>query len=74
MAKYRVYGTIGIGVWVDVEAENENEAQKEADEKWEGLTGFCGNGGSDKLVGVYGSDHGVYPNDDSPEWQDVEES
>lgn len=72
MAKYRVFGNVVVGVWIDVEADSQNEAMEKADENWEGLTGFCGNGGTDKLIGVYSEDHGIFANEDCPAWVDAE--
>ena len=54
MKKYRVNIPYAVFVTVDVEAENEEQAIDKAFEDGY-LTGFCGNGGTDKLVGVTGS-------------------
>lgn len=53
MKKYLV--TVPYIVWVnvEVEADNEEEAKDIATEK-SGLNSYCGNGDSDKLVGVSG--------------------
>jgi hypothetical protein len=56
MAKYRVHGNVSIGVSMLVEADTESEALDKAHMDFPGLTNFCGNGGSDQLVGVYDSD------------------
>jgi len=54
--KFNVYGTATIGVTIKVEAETEQGAIEMAYEKFPGLTGYAGNGGFDKLVGVNDSD------------------
>lgn len=54
MKKYNV--SLPIIAWVtvtDIEADNEEEAIDIALDEG-GVTGYCGNGGSDKLIGVYG--------------------
>jgi len=53
MKKYRVTFPYVCFVAVNVEAENKDDAIDLAEED-AGITGFCGNGGSDKLIGVYG--------------------
>ena len=56
MKKWNVYGNVSIGVTMNVEAETKEEAMEKACEMFPGLTGFVGNGGIDKLVGVYDDD------------------
>jgi hypothetical protein len=53
--KYRVYGSVSVGVTIKVEAESEEAAIEAAYSEFPGLSGYCGNGGTDKLVGVYDS-------------------
>lgn len=56
MTNYRVSIPYVVYVHADVEADNEDDAIEAAFDNGAGLTQFAGNGGSDKLVGVYGSD------------------
>lgn len=63
MKKYRVYGTTTVSVVKEVWANSEEEAYDKADLKLNCLTAFCGNGGVDKLVGVYDDDESVAAND-----------
>ncbi len=72
MSKYRVYGSLAITVWVEVEADSENDAIEVADQKFSGLTGFVGNGGTGKLIGVYDTSQGLFPSEDAPEWLEAE--
>ena len=72
MKKYKVYGTTVVTVTKEVWANNEDEAYQKAFEKLDCLTSFCGNGGIDKLVGVYGDDESVDA-DGSIEYDDIEE-
>jgi hypothetical protein len=71
MKKYRVCGTTTVAVYKEVWANNEDEAYDKAWSKLTGLTAFCGNGGTDKLVGVYDSDASVAA-DDNIEYDDIE--
>ena len=59
MKKYRVEVPYIVTVTAIVEAENEDEAIDAAFDEGAELTGYCGNGGSNKLVGVYGSNLSV---------------
>ena len=71
MKKYRVYGTTVVTVTKEVWAINEEEAYKKAFDKLTGLTSFVGNGGMDKLVGVYDDDASVNA-DNNIEYDDYE--
>ena len=53
--KYRVIGNIQVSVGITVEAESEEEAIQKAYEEFGGVRDYCGNGGTDKLIGVDGS-------------------
>ena len=57
--KYRVYGRTTVTVTVEVSADNEKDALEVAFDQLTNLTAFSGNGGMDKLVGVYGDDESV---------------
>ena len=72
MAKFRVYGVVQVTVWTEVEAEDSESAKEVADEYFGGVSGYCGNGGSDKLIGVCGDD-GISADFECPEWTEVEE-
>lgn len=72
MRKYRVYGTINVTVSTCVQANSPEEASELADNFFGGVSGFCGNGGSNKLIGVTGHDESIQC-DESVEWGDVEE-
>ena len=62
MPKYEVYVTIPVFAAIKVEAEDSEEA---IDKAWgySGLTGYCGNGGTDKLVGTYEQNVSLEPGD-----------
>ena len=59
MKKYKVEIPYIVFVTAKVEAENEDDAINAAFDEGAGLTGYCGNGGGDKLVGVYGANLSV---------------
>ena len=71
MKKYSVRGTTAVTVTKEVWANNEDEAYDKAWRELTSLTAFCGNGGIDKLVGVYGDDESVAA-DDNIEYDDIE--
>ena len=52
MKKYKVTGTITVVVNKEVWAMSEDDALDKARVQLDSLTEYCGNGGSDKLVGV----------------------
>ena len=51
MKKYTVTGYANVVVEVTVEAENEEEAIEKAYDNVD-IDSYCGNGGTDKLIGV----------------------
>lgn len=55
MKKYIVTGYANVVIEVTVEAENKGEAFKKAYENV-GIDNYCGNGGTDKLIGVCDTD------------------
>lgn len=71
MKKYRVCGTTTVTVYKEVWANDEDEAMDKAYDELSSLTAFCGNGGTDKLIGVYEYDESVEA-DGYIEWNDVE--
>lgn len=72
MKKYSVRGTTVVTVTKEVWANSEQEAYEKAWNQLDCLTQFCGNGGTDKLVGVYGYDESVSA-DDTIDYNDIEE-
>lgn len=64
MKKFRVYGNVNVVVTKEVWANDEDEALEKAYEKLPCLSGYCGNGGYDKLVGVSEHDESVEIFDD----------
>lgn len=69
--KYIVRGKTIVYVDFECEADNAEDAKEMADYEIGSLTNYCGNGGVDKLVGVYNEDASIYPSDEI-EWIDVE--
>lgn len=62
MKEYTVTGYANVVVEVTVEAENEEEAIKKAYDNVS-IDNYCGNGGTDKLIGVCDTDEataGIY--------------
>lgn len=59
MPKYVVWGEVTVSVAIEVEADSEVEAFEVADEEFGGISNFCGNGGTDKLIGVYGENESI---------------
>lgn len=57
--KFDVHVTIPICVHVTVEAENGEQALKIAAQRFNGFLEYAGNGGTDKLIGVEGTDESV---------------
>lgn len=72
MKKYVVSGKVAAFISVEVEAENEEEAISMAYEECSGPSSYVGNGGCDKLIGVYGSNVSIAC-DDEIEYTKVEE-
>nr|WP_303182478.1 hypothetical protein [Lachnoclostridium phocaeense] len=50
--KFKVQGTTTVDVYVEVEARNREEALAAAFTSLNCLTAFCGNGGTDRLIGI----------------------
>ena len=55
MKKYRVTIPFACFVSVTVEADSKEEAEENGYRE-ASITSYCGNGGSDKLIGVYGDE------------------
>jgi hypothetical protein len=72
MKKYSVRGTTVVTVTKEVWANSEEEAYEKAFNRLNCLTAFCGNGGVDKLIGVYDDDESVEA-DDTIQYDDIEE-
>jgi hypothetical protein len=50
--RYKVFGQVTVDVYIEVEADSEDDAIKTAYGQRPYLTGFAGNGGTGKLIGV----------------------
>lgn len=59
MKKFKVYGTYTITIAKEVWARDEDEAVDKAQNNWGGVHEYVGNGGDDKLIGVYGDGESV---------------
>lgn len=64
MKMFRVEIPYLVYVIAVVEAEDEDSAIDAAFDEGASLTGYCGNGGSGKLVGVYGENLSVEASDE----------
>lgn len=67
MKRVKVYGKTEVMVYQIVEVEDDatiDDIIDKASEEFEGVQSYAGNGGRDKLVGVYGEDTGIECNDD----------
>lgn len=71
MKKFRVCGTTVVTVTKEVWAHSEEEAYDKAFEHLSSLTGYAGNGGWDKLIGVSEADESVSA-DNEIEYDDIE--
>ena len=71
--KVRVYGivSIGVSIVIDTNTDDRDVVYDEASDQFGGMHNFAGNGGCDKLVGVYGSDESIEAGDEV-EWNDIE--
>ena len=72
MANYKVHGKAYVDVYVDVEADSAEEAIEVASNEISELISFVGNGGYDKLVGVYVNNQSIEPCG-TIEYEDVQE-
>lgn len=64
MKKYSCTATIETYIEMIVEAESEEDALEKANNEFGGACNYCGNGGTDKLVGVDGENESISINDD----------
>ena len=71
---YEVRGTVTIDVLKRVKANSESEAMEFAQKYFSGLQEYCGNGGTDKLIGVDESSESVELNGDYVEWREAYET
>ncbi|MDD3231445.1 MAG: hypothetical protein PHE09_19870 [Oscillospiraceae bacterium] len=71
MNKYRVYGHTTVTVTIEVTADTEAEAYETALNDLNSLNAYCGNGGTDKLIGVDGDEQSVNA-DEEIEYDDIE--
>ena len=74
MKKYIITGYTEVTVEVTVEAENEEEAIEKAYDNVS-IDNYCGNGGTDKLIGVCDTDEAIASiyADNELEYTEVEE-
>lgn len=61
MKRYRVFGNTNVVVTTVIEVPDDEEMTADdiyarAYDAFEGVTSFCGNGGTDKLIGVCGEE------------------
>jgi hypothetical protein len=70
---YEVRGTVVIEVLKRVKAHNEEQAMELAENLFGGITAYCGNGGTDKLIGVDNDSESIEPND-YVEWKEANET
>lgn len=70
--RYRVFGHTSVTVVVEAEADSEDEAYEIALDQRTNLDSYCGNGGTDKLIGVCGDDESVAA-DEEITYDDIEE-
>ena len=75
MAKkiYEVIGTCEVTVLKRVKANSPEEAMELADDLFQGIHSFLGNGDSDKLIGVYDCSESIN-GDDYVKWEDAYET
>lgn len=69
--QFRVNGTITATVSTVVEAKTKEEALEMASYKFGGVTSYCGNGGTSKLIGV-SEDRETIEADGEVEWTDAD--
>lgn len=72
--KYRVTGKVICYVTVEIESESSDKQEifTEAGYQFGGISEFVGNGGTDKLIGVYRSYESIRCDDEEVEWEDFE--
>lgn len=76
MKRYRVFGNTNIVVTTVIEVPDDEELTAEdiyarAYDEFEGISSFCGNGGTDKLIGVNSSEDTIDA-DNEVEFDDYE--
>ena len=57
--KVTVHGTVPVSVSITIEVDDIEDAPDVAAEEFGGITGYCGNGGNDKLIGVRGTNESI---------------
>jgi hypothetical protein len=72
MEIYEVRGTVTIEVLKRVKAKDEYAAIELAKRYFNGLEGYCGNGGYDKLIGVCEESESVQLCGDSIDWHEAQ--
>lgn len=68
--KVTVNGTVTLDVSIIVEVDDLDDAPDVAAEEFGGITGYVGNGGNDKLIGVTGTNESISCLG-QVEWEDV---
>lgn len=71
MSKWKVTGKVTVYVTAIVDADDEDEAFDAAADEIEMLESYCGNGGTDKLIGVSSENLSV-ESSDIVEWDEAE--
>lgn len=72
MKKYAVHGVVEVEVVKEVWANSESEAYEKAYYELPCLTEYCGNGGTDKLIGVDGSGESISSCSNDIDYNDIE--
>lgn len=73
MKKYTVHGKFEGSVSIEVEAKSAEDAFEKAYEEFGGISGYVGNGGIDKVVGVSGRNESIDCDYAEVEWKRPEE-
>ncbi|RRJ62420.1 hypothetical protein EHV15_05240 [Paenibacillus oralis] len=72
MAKYKVWGNFTGAVSITIEADSEDEAFDKAYAEFQGIGSFVGNGGIDKLIGVYEDNESIDADGAEVHWNEAE--
>lgn len=72
MAKYNVMGSVPVFITIEVEADSAEGAIEVAYNEFECLSGYCGNGGIDKLVGTTQQEVSLDAGYSDPEFTEAE--
>lgn len=83
MTKFDVFGLVGCSIRITIDLSDEeiegldddeirDIAFEKADDEFGGISGYVGNGGTEKLIGVCGSNEGI-EHGDGIDWTDCYE-